>query len=122
LDSPFVAIPGLESLTKPPRKLTPFHQYLKMYYEERIKDEYSRRFQDATMEYDCATEEERESGVVPRPWAVKIRNEVGRELWNQETESFRKEVAQAAEDAHAKAVKEWKDSMLTPRTPQQHHQ
>ena len=93
-----------------------------MYYEERIKYEYTLRFQAATKAYNDATDEERELEIVPEPWAVKIRNEVGKEFWNQETDEFREEVAQAAEDAHAKDVEAWEDLKHMAKTPQQYHQ
>jgi hypothetical protein len=111
-----------KNLEKPSRRLTPFHQYLKMYYEERVKDEYTRRFQEATKRFKDATDEERELEIVKEPWAVKIRNEVGKEFWDKETEEFRKEVARVAEDVHAKELEVWEDSKLIAKTPQQHHQ
>jgi hypothetical protein len=125
LDNPFAAI--LErSLGKQPRRLTPYHQYLKMYYEERIKDEYTWRFEAATKKYNEATasaaDEDDESEFVPELSALKIRNEVGREFWDLEPDKLHEEVAQAAEDAHAKEVKEWEDSKLIAKTPQQYHQ
>lgn len=105
-----------------PRKLTPFHQYLKEYYQDRIKDEYERRFMIAQKNYDSATKEEKENRSVSRPVALQMRSKVGKEFWLLETEEFREKIAQDAEDAHAKEVEEWEMSRLAPKTPQQFHQ
>ena len=125
-DNPFAAI--LEkSFGKPPRRLTPYHQYLKMYYEERIKDEYTRRFEAAREKYNKAAASAADEGgesefVLEPPSALKIRNEVGREFWDLEPDELREEVVQAAEDAHAKEVEEWEGLKLMAKTPQQYHQ
>jgi len=95
---------------------------LKEYYALRIKDEYVRRYDIAKRQYDDATEEERESGGVKKPIAVQLRTEVAKEFWNLETAEFRAEVAQEAEDAHAKEVEDWEMSKTVPKTPQQFHQ
>jgi hypothetical protein len=72
--------------------------------------------------YDEATEEERENEDLQKPIALQMRNEIGREFWNLETDEFREAVAQEAEDAHTKEVEEWEQSKVVPKTPQQFHQ
>jgi hypothetical protein len=104
-------------MAKVPRKLTPFHQYLKEYYQDRIKDEYEQCFMIAQENYDSATKEEKENRSVSRPVALQVRSKVGKEFWLLETEIFCEKVTQDAEDAHAKEVEEWEMSRLTPKTP-----
>jgi hypothetical protein len=120
-DNPFSAVLA-GSIDKAPRKLTPFHQYLKVHYHTRIKEEYTRRYAIAKKKYDEATEEERENKDVEKPIPLQMRNEIGREFWNLETDEFREAVAQDAEDAHTKEVEEWEELKVVPKTPQQFHQ
>jgi hypothetical protein len=74
-----------EHTTKPPRKLNPFHHYLKLYYISRIKDEYNRRYSLAKKQYDEATEVERTEQKLKKPVPVQIRTEIGREFWMLES-------------------------------------
>jgi len=119
--NPFSAVLSAH-IEKAPHKLSPFHQYFKTYYKSRIKSEYCRRFAIAKKEYEDATEEELQSGAVEKPVAVTYRTAVGKEFWQLETEEFRAEVAQIAEDAHAKGVEEWEAAKNVPKTAQEFHQ
>jgi len=102
--NPFSAVLSAH-IEKAPRKLSPFHQYFKTYYKSRIKSEYCHRFAIAKKEYEDATEEELQSGAVEKTVAVTYRTAVGKEFWQLKTEEFRAEVAQIAEDAHAKGLR-----------------
>jgi len=110
------------NIEKAPRKLSPFHQYFKLYWKTRIKDEYLRRYAIARKEYDDATEDDKTSGIVKKPVPVQVRTEVGKTFWLLESDEFRAEVAQEAEDAHAKAMQEWEEVKQAPTTPVQFHQ
>ena len=100
----------------------PFHQYLKDYYQSRIRDEYHRHYAIAKKNFNDSTKEKRENGSMKKPAALQMRAKVGNKFWQLETEEFRKKVAQDAEDTHAKQVEEWEMSRATPKTPQQFHQ
>lgn len=93
-----------------------------MYYESRVKDEYLQRLAALKRDYYNASEEERACGIVEPPIPLKVMNVVGHEIWDLETAEFRDSVIQAAEDAHAMAIEERKESMLIPKTPRQFHQ
>ena len=110
------------NIEKAPHKLSPFHQYFKLYYQSRIKEEYHRRYAIAKKSYDDATEEHKQSGAVKKPVTVSYRTEVGREFWLLETEEFWAETAKKAEDVHAKEVEEWEAAKEVPKTAQEFHQ
>jgi hypothetical protein len=110
------------NVQRAPRKLTPFHQYLKGYYQTHIKDEYDRRYAIAKNNYDSLTKEEKENGDVKEPVPVLLRSEIGKEFWLLETDEFREKVAKDAEDAHMRELEEWEASKVIPKTPQQFHQ
>jgi hypothetical protein len=120
-DNPFLAILN-KSIEKAPRKLSAYNQYLKMYYEKRVKNEYLRRLSDMRQAFKDATEEERQSGTVEEPIPLKLMNLVGHEIWDLEPDDVRELVAKAAEDSHAKRVEEWEQAMLIPDTAHQIHQ
>lgn len=108
--------------TKKPRKLTPFHHYLKLYYRTRVKAEYERRYASAVNEYEAASEAEREAKGLKRPVAVSMRAEVGKEFWVSESTEFREEVEKRCDEAHAKELEDWEQNQQLPKTPQQYHQ
>lgn len=110
------------SIIKAPRKLSPFHYYIKEYYRSRVKDEYTRRYTMEKKKYDDATDDDREAGVVTMPVALQLRTKICMEFWNLETDEFRKEVAQEAEKNHLEELEEWKANQEAPKTPQQFHQ
>jgi hypothetical protein len=110
------------NLTKPPRRLSQFHFYLKKYYHERIKEEYEHRFNAAQKEFEDSSEEERVEKALKKPVAVQLRTLVGQEFWNLESAEFRSQVGEEAEDAYLKEVEEWEENQQTPKTPQQFHQ
>ena len=110
------------SVQKAPRKLSPFHHFLKLYYYSHVKDEYVRRFESAKKEYDDATADDRQSGAVKKPVGVQLRTETGMEFWLLESKKFRDKIAQEAEDAHVKEVEEWEELKQVPTTPLQFHQ
>ena len=93
-----------------------------MYYSSRIKQEYIRRYAIAWKAYDDASEEDRKSGTVKKPFAVQLRAEVGKEFWLLETAELRAEVTQDNKDAHLKEIEEWEQSREVPQTAQQFHQ
>ena len=119
--NPFSAVLAA-NIEKAPRKLSSFHQYFKLYYSSRIKEEYLRRYAIAKKEYDNATEQDKASGVVNKPVPVRLRSEVGKEFWLLESDAFRAAVAQEAENNHTKEVEEWEDLKKVPRTAVQFHQ
>jgi hypothetical protein len=121
LANPFLAVLAA-NIEKAPRKLTPFHQYLKEYYRSRVKEEYDRRYEFAMSKYDNAMEEERKREKMKTPVALRMRLEVSREFWLLESQEFRDIVAQDAEDVHAQEVEDWVASKAVPKTPQQFHQ
>lgn len=88
----------------------------------RIKEEYCRCFAIAKQEYDDATEADKESGIATKPVGMQMRTNIGREFWFLETEEFREEIAQEAEDAHNKEMEEWEQARAVPKTAQQFHQ
>ena len=110
------------NIQRAPRKLSPFHQYFKLYWKVRIKDEYLRWYTIARKEYDDTTKDDKMSGIVKKPVPVQVRTEVGKMFWLLESEDFRAEVAQEAENAHAKAMQEWEEVKQAPTTPVQFHQ
>jgi hypothetical protein len=112
----------MENLEKAPRRLTPFHQYLKLHYHSRVKGEYLRRYAIAKKEYDNATEEEQENKAVKKPIPVQLRTEVATEFWLLETEKFRASIANIAEETYVKEVEEWEELKMVPKTAQQFHQ
>jgi hypothetical protein len=118
--NPFLALLD-HAAEKIPRRLSALHQYMKMYYKSRVKNEFNRRFAVAATAYNNATKEQRESKVVLKPVALKIRNEVGMEFWEVEDDEIREEVLQAVEDIHAKDIEEREKALLIPQTPQQFH-
>jgi len=119
--NPFVSV--LDAIKgKPPRKLSPFHQYFKLHYKTRIRAEYIRRFNWAKEEYENATEEERREKKLSAPVAIAVRSRVGREFWLLESEEFRQEIGRLAEQQHTSDVEEWEASQQMSKTPQQFHQ
>jgi hypothetical protein len=94
---------------------------MKMHYHSRVKNEYNRRFAAAANAYNSATKEQRELKIVPKPVALKIRNEVGMEIWEAESDEIHDAVIQAVEDVHAKDIEERENALLIPETPQQFH-
>ena len=114
--SPFLDVLAA-NLEKAPQRLTPFHRYLKMYYQSRVKDEYVQRLAIAKNNYDNAMKEEKENGDVKEPVALQLMSEVGREFWLRKTNEFRKQIAMDAKDAHVKEVEEWEALKETPETP-----
>jgi hypothetical protein len=94
---------------------------MKMHYHSRVKDEYNRRYAATANAYNNATEEQHKLKIVPKPVAVKIRNEVGMEFWEAESDEVRDDVIQAVEDVHAKDIEERENALLIPETPQQFH-
>lgn len=110
------------NVTKPPRKLSAFHYYIKMYYHTRIKDEYNRRYALAKSSYDDATVEDKESGVVTMPVALQLRTNVCMEFWNLESQEFRDQMGEQAENEHLNDLAEWKERQEAPKTPQEYHQ
>ena len=119
-DNPFLALID-QCAEKIPRRLSAYHQYMKIHYQSRVKSEYNRRYAAAANAYDSATEEQRELKIVPKPVQLKIRNEVGMEFWEAESDETRNAVIQAVEDAHAKDLEERENALLIPETPQQFH-
>lgn len=102
------------NIEKAPRKLSAYNQYLKLYYEERIKGEFQRRLSAMRQAFKDATEEERQCGAVEDPVPLKLMNVVGHEFWEREPDEVRKSVAKVAEDIHAKKVEEREQAMLVP--------
>jgi len=119
--NPFTAVLAA-NMDKPPRKRTPFHHYFKQHYKSQFKDEYNWRFAIARKEYDDASEEDKENGIVKKPKPVVMRTEIGREFWFLEMEEFREQIHKEAENTHAKAMEEWEESKQVPKTAQQFHQ
>lgn len=87
-----------------------------------MKEEYNRRYQLAQRLYNEATAEDQEAGVVSEPVALKVRTQVCKEFWDLESQEFRDQIAQQAEDAHAEGMAKWKANQEAPKTPQQYHQ
>jgi hypothetical protein len=121
MSNPFTAVLAA-NIEKAPRRLTPFHMYLKLHYLSRVKSEYLRRYMIAKKSYEDATEEDLEAGLVKKPIPVQLRTEIGLEFWKLETEETRQQIAQEAEDTHLKALEAWEQSKQVPKTPLQFHQ
>jgi len=51
----------------------PFHQYLKDYYQSRIRDEYHRHYAIAKKNFNDSTKEEKENGSMKKPVALQMR-------------------------------------------------
>ncbi|KAJ6570300.1 hypothetical protein DFH09DRAFT_1313492 [Mycena vulgaris] len=82
-----------------PTRSQPTHFFSRKFYEERIKG----RFESA-----WALEVERTKNLGEEPPAeIKIRNEVTKEVWEEETEDFWAEVLAAVDTEHRAAVKAW---------------
>jgi hypothetical protein len=119
--NPFVSV--LDVIKgKPPRKLSPFHQYFKLHYKSRIRAEYIRRFNWEKEEYENTTEQERREKQLSAPVAISVRSRVGREFWLLESEEFHQEMGELAEKQHTLDVEEWEASQQMLNTPQQFHQ
>jgi len=112
---------GANIISKP-RKLSPFHYYIKHYYPARVKEEHDRRYALAKKKYEDSTEEERESQGMEVPVRVAMMMEICAEFWKLESEEFRDEVSQSAEDEHQDNLKQWETLQNAPKTPQQFHQ
>lgn len=110
------------SIDKPPHKLSPIHQYFKLYYVSRVKPEFIRRFTVTKESWDSATDEEKANGLVKKPVAVKMRAELSREIWLLETDELHEEVTQDAVNPHAQKMKAWEVAKSVPKTPQEFHQ
>jgi hypothetical protein len=119
--NPLDVILGVEPTT-PPRKRSPFHHYVKLYYSSRIKEEHERRYLVAKRLYEDATEEEREAQNMEVPKHVGMRTTVSMEFWNLESNDFRAEVAKKAEVEHLEELEAWNARKQAPKTPQQFHQ
>lgn len=119
--NPFTAVLA-SNIEKAPRKRSAFHQYLKQRYNSHIKEEYNRRHAIAKKQYDDASDEDKENGIAKKPVPVQLRAEVGREFWLLETQEFREQMDEVAEDAHAKEMEDWEESKQVPKTAQQFHQ
>ncbi|KAJ7017505.1 hypothetical protein C8F04DRAFT_1200386 [Mycena alexandri] len=82
-----------------PRKAQPIHLYSRKYYEDRVKV----RFEQA-----WEAEKHRAEGLEREPEAeIKIRNIVTREVFEEETEEFKEELAKAVEAEHSAAIRAW---------------
>ena len=94
---------------KRPRKLSVFNYYLKTHYQKDIKNDYKRRYAALKSEYETryalATEKQRLNMKQPR--SVAVRNQVGTEYWNLETEATCQRIILETQAAHDAAVAEW---------------
>lgn len=117
--NPFATALGID-ITTAPRRLSPFHYYIKIHYASRVKEEHERRYMVAMKRYEDAMEEERDD--MDEPVRVAMMTSISVEFWKLESDDFRDEVAKDAEAAHLKEVEEWEARKNAPKTPQQFHQ
>ncbi|KAJ7023315.1 hypothetical protein C8F04DRAFT_1193565 [Mycena alexandri] len=96
-----------------PRRAQPMHFYSRKYYEERVKARFEARW---AIEVQRA--EDLEMG---EPEAIKIRNEVTKEVFAEETPEFHAELKLAVEAEHVAAVRAWEltSSHSETKTPQE---
>ncbi|KAJ7030501.1 hypothetical protein C8F04DRAFT_1263801 [Mycena alexandri] len=105
---------GIES-TGPsyPKRAQPIHFYSRKYYEEKVKARFEARW---------ATEVQRAKDLeMPEPEAIKIRNAVTKEVFEEETPEFQAELKLAVEAEHVAAVRAWEltSSQAETKTPQE---
>lgn len=108
-----------DHLTKQPRKLSPFHFYMKQYYLTKVKGEYDRLYPIMVAQYEEASEEERSS--LKKPVPVNVRAEIGMRFWLAESEAFRQEIEKKRDDEYAKESEEWGMIQKKAKTPQEYH-
>lgn len=123
-----------ESAPKP-KRLTDIDQFSKMYYDSMIKVEYEKDFAAAKAlfkdnlstyhqnqlskegdqtegqtEGDGTADNDVESAEEPkRPVAVNVRRLTTYRLWKAQTDEFRAQVKERADDAHKEAIAEWEE-------------
>ncbi|KAJ7044195.1 hypothetical protein C8F04DRAFT_1250794 [Mycena alexandri] len=95
-----VLLGGLEN-TGPgcPRKAQPIHYYSRHYYEEKVKARF-----DAVWAIEVQRAKDLEED---EPWDIKIRNEVTKQVFSEESEEFKTQLALAVEAEHVAAVRAW---------------
>ncbi|KAJ7024591.1 hypothetical protein C8F04DRAFT_1270131 [Mycena alexandri] len=82
-----------------PKRAQPIHFYSRKYYEEKVKARFEARW---------ATEVQRAEDLeMPEPEAIKIRNAVTKEVFEEETPEFQAELKLAVEAEHVAAVRAW---------------
>lgn len=96
--------------------------YLKLYYNTRVKQEYQRRYSEALAEYTALSKEDKTRQNISKPAAVKVRNKVGKEIWEAEPADVNESVVTAARERHEVQLEQWKKSQLPPSTPQEFHE
>jgi len=118
----FAEVLGADTSKSPPRRTSPFHYYIKVYYPSRVKEEHERRYTVAKKKYEDATEDERKSQEMEVPVRVAMMTSICGEFWRLESEEFRDGVAQEAEEVYQKDLEQWEALQRAPKTPQQFHQ
>lgn len=117
--SPNPFLEGLSDGPKQPRRLTAFHMYFKLYYHSRVKTEYQRRYKLEQEAYQSLSEEEKKSNDPPS--SVHVRWKVGREFWERESPALREEVTKAAQERHEQELKDWRENLQPPESPEDFH-
>ncbi|KAJ7027469.1 hypothetical protein C8F04DRAFT_1267041 [Mycena alexandri] len=105
---------GIES-TGPsyPKRAQPIHFFSRKYYDDKVKARFEARWK---VEVQRAEDLE-----MDEPEAIKIRNEVTKQVYEEQTEEFQAELRLAVEAEHVAAVRAWEltRSQSEAKTPQE---
>jgi hypothetical protein len=96
---------------------------MRMYYQSTMKEEADRCFAANTIVYERLSEEEKaNTGVHPRPVALRIRLDVAEEFWKMESTEVKEKVLAAIKEQHEENIEELEKLKEILKTPAQYHQ
>ena len=95
--------------------------YFKKYYHSHIKAKYKWQDQIELTEYNALSKEDKKNCQAVS-CSIAVCQKVGMEFWQSETLVFWEEVVKVAKEQHEQELKEWKDNLQAPKSPDDFHQ
>lgn len=107
--------------TAVPRRSSAFQLYTRMHYPSRIRPTFKPFFEALRRAYIDATEGQPDNDV-KAPIEIAERTKMTYQFWAQETDEFKKQIQDNADDEYIHAMAAWEEDKKIPVSPQQYHQ
>lgn len=92
-----------------------------MHYQSRVRPTFKPFFEALRRAHINGTEDQAENDV-KAPVEIAERTKMTHQFWEQETDEFRKQVQENADDEYTHAMATWEENKKIPISPQQYHQ
>lgn len=104
-----------------PRRSSAFQLYTRMHYPSRVKPTFTPFFAALQKVYIDSIKSQADNDVKP-PVEIAERTKMAYQFWVQETDEFRKQIQENADDEYNHAMAAWEEDKKIPISPQQYHQ